>query len=568
MERHMQISGAQMVIESLIAEDVSVVFGYPGGAIMNVYDEIYKQSGFEHVLARHEQAAIHAAEGYSKATGKVGVAMITSGPGFTNAVTGLADAYMDSIPMVVISGQVPMSLIGTDAFQEIDAVGISRPCTKHNYLVTDAKDLPRVLKEAFHIAATGRPGPVHVDIPKDVTAQIEEFVYPDSVELETYKPTVKGNLRQIKKAVDAIAQASRPIFYLGGGVVNANAGDEVRELVNMTNIPAVETLMARGVMGADNENLISMLGMHGSYAANMSMSEADLMIAVGARFDDRVTGKLSEFAKHAKVIHIDIDPASVSKLVPADFPIVGDVKNVISEMIPLAKERIESEKYAQWRETVANFDKLHPLSYEDSDEVIKPQWAIERLGQLLGDDANITTDVGQHQMWSAQFYPFSRPRQWITSGGLGTMGFGFPAALGVKRGAPDKVSINVTGDGSILMNIQELMTAVEYKLPVINVILNNNYLGMVRQWQTMFYDKRHSSTDLSMQPDFVMLAESFGGIGYRVKTKEEFDAAIKDAVEKNVVALIDVTVNRLENVLPMVPSGGSLFNMMLEHKDK
>jgi acetolactate synthase-1/2/3 large subunit len=564
----MQISGAQMVIESLIAEDVSVVFGYPGGAIMNVYDEIYKQSGFEHVLARHEQAAIHAAEGYSKATGKVGVAMITSGPGFTNAVTGLADAYMDSIPMVVISGQVPMSLIGTDAFQEIDAVGISRPCTKHNYLVTDAKDLPRVMKEAFYIASTGRPGPVHVDIPKDVTAQIEEFIYPDTVELETYKPTVKGNLRQIKKAVDAIAEASRPIFYLGGGVVNSNASDEVRELVNMTNIPAVETLMARGVMGADNENLISMLGMHGSYAANMSMSEADLMIAVGARFDDRVTGKLSEFAKHAKVIHIDIDPASVSKLVPADFPIVGDVKNVIKEMISLAKEKVDGQKYAQWRETVANFDKLHPLAYEDSDEVIKPQWAIERLGELLGDDANITTDVGQHQMWSAQFYPFSRPRQWITSGGLGTMGFGFPAALGVKRGCPDKVSINVTGDGSILMNIQELMTSVEYKLPVINVILNNNYLGMVRQWQTMFYDKRHSSTDLSMQPDFVMLAESFGGVGYRVKTKEEFDAAIKDAVEKNVVALIDVTVNRLENVLPMVPAGGSLFNMMLEYKDK
>jgi len=564
----MQISGAQMVIESLIAEDVSVVFGYPGGAIMNVYDEIYKQDGFQHVLARHEQAAIHAAEGYSKATGKVGVAMITSGPGFTNAVTGLADAYMDSIPMVVISGQVPMSLIGTDAFQEIDAVGISRPCTKHNYLVTDAKDLPRIMKEAFYIASTGRPGPVHVDIPKDVTAQIEEFVYPETVELETYKPTVKGNLRQIKKAVDAIAEASRPIFYLGGGVINSNADKEVRELVNLTNIPAVETLMARGTLGVDNENLISMLGMHGSYAANMSMSEADLMIAVGARFDDRVTGKLSEFAKHAKIIHIDIDPASISKLVPADFPIVGDVKNVINEMIPLAKEKIDSTKYAQWRETVANFDKLHPLGYTDSDDVIKPQWVIERIGQLLGDDANISTDVGQHQMWAAQFYPFTRARQWITSGGLGTMGFGFPAALGVKRGCPDKVSINVTGDGSILMNIQELMTAVEYKLPVINVILNNNYLGMVRQWQTMFYDKRHSSTDLSMQPDFVMLAESFGGIGYRVKTKEEFDAALKDAVEKNVVALIDVTVNRLENVLPMVPSGGSLFNMMLEHKDK
>ena len=564
----MQISGAQMVIESLIAEDVSVVFGYPGGAIMNVYDEIYKQNGFEHVLARHEQAAIHAAEGYSKATGKVGVAMITSGPGFTNAVTGLADAYMDSIPLVVISGQVPMSLIGTDAFQEIDAVGISRPCTKHNYLVTDAADLPRVLKEAFYIASTGRPGPVHVDIPKDVTAQIAEFVYPETVELETYKPTVKGNLRQIKKAVDAIAAASRPIFYLGGGIINANAADEVRELVNMTNIPAVETFMARGTLGADNENLISMLGMHGSYAANMSMSEADLMIAIGARFDDRVTGKLSEFAKHAKVIHVDIDPASISKLVPADFPIVGDVKNVVKEMIPLAKENVDAEKYGQWRETVANFDKLHPLAYEDSDDVIKPQWAIERLGELLGDDANISTDVGQHQMWTAQFYPFSRPRQFISSGGLGTMGFGFPAALGVKRGAPDKISINITGDGSILMNIQELMTSVEYKLPVINVILNNNYLGMVRQWQTMFYDKRHSSTDLSMQPDFVMLAQSFGGVGYRVKTKEEFDAAIKDAVEKNVVALIDVTVNRLENVLPMVPAGGSLFNMMLEYKDK
>jgi len=564
----MQISGAQMVIESLIAEDVSVVFGYPGGAIMNVYDEIYKQNGFEHVLARHEQAAIHAAEGYSKATGKVGVAMITSGPGFTNAVTGLADAYMDSIPMVVISGQVAMSLIGTDGFQEIDAVGISRPCTKHNYLVTDVKDLARVLKEAFHIASTGRPGPVHVDIPKDVTAEIAEFIYPDSVELETYKPTVKGNLRQIKKAIDAIAEASRPIFYLGGGIINSNAADEVRELVNMTNIPAVETLMARGTLGVDNENLISMLGMHGSYAANMSMSEADLMIAIGSRFDDRVTGKLSEFAKHAKIIHIDIDPASISKLVPVNFPIVGDVKNVVSEMIPLAKEKVDGEKYAQWRETVANFDKLHPLGYEDSDEVLKPQWCIERLGKLLGDDANISTDVGQHQMWSAQFYPFTRPRQWITSGGLGTMGFGFPAALGVKRGCPDKVSINVTGDGSILMNIQELMTSVEYKLPVINVILNNNYLGMVRQWQTLFYDKRHSSTDLSMQPDFVMLAQAFGGVGYRVKTKEEFDAAIKDAVEKNVVALIDVTVNRLENVLPMVPSGGSLFNMMLEYKDK
>ncbi|MDD3817944.1 MAG: acetolactate synthase large subunit [Thiovulaceae bacterium] len=561
----MQISGAQMVIEALIAEGVDTVFGYPGGAIMNVYDEIYKQNKFHHILTRHEQAAVHAAEGYAKASGKVGVAMITSGPGFTNAVTGLADAYMDSIPLVVISGQVPMSLIGTDAFQEIDAVGISRSCTKHNYLVTDAKDLPRILKEAFYIASTGRPGPVHVDIPKDVTAQIETFDYSIPVEIETYKPTVKGNPRQIKKAIEAIASAKRPLFYLGGGVINSNAAYEVRELVKKTGIPAVETFMARGTLRHDDPLLISMLGMHGSYAANMAMSETDLVIALGARFDDRVTGKLSEFAKNAGVIHVDIDPASISKLVNADFPIVGDVKNVVTEMLELCSA-VNPENYESWRETIKNFDELHPLTFHEDSERIKPQWVVKRVGELLGDDANISTDVGQHQMWTAQFYPFTRPRQWMSSGGLGTMGFGFPAALGVKAAAPEKISINFTGDGSILMNIQELMTAVEKKLPVINIILNNNYLGMVRQWQTLFYNKRHSETDLSMQPDFIKLAEAFGGVGYRVSTKEEFDAALKDAIEKNVVALIDVVVERLENVMPMVPAGGSLFNMMLLEK--
>ncbi|MDD2567504.1 MAG: acetolactate synthase large subunit [Thiovulaceae bacterium] len=561
----MQISGAQMVIEALIAEGVDTVFGYPGGAIMNVYDEIYKQNKFHHILTRHEQAAVHAAEGYAKASGKVGVAMITSGPGFTNAVTGLADAYMDSIPLVVISGQVPMSLIGTDAFQEIDAVGISRSCTKHNYLVTDAKDLPRILKEAFYIASTGRPGPVHVDIPKDVTAQIETFDYSIPVEIETYKPTVKGNPRQIKKAIEAIASAKRPLFYLGGGIINSNAAYEVRELVKKTGIPAVETFMARGTLRHDDPLLISMLGMHGSYAANMAMSETDLVIALGARFDDRVTGKLSEFAKNAGVIHVDIDPASISKLVNADFPIVGDVKNVVTEMLELCSA-VNPENYESWRETINNFDELHPLTFHEDSERIKPQWVVKRVGELLGDDANISTDVGQHQMWTAQFYPFTRPRQWMSSGGLGTMGFGFPAALGVKAAAPEKISINFTGDGSILMNIQELMTAVEKKLPVINIILNNNYLGMVRQWQTLFYNKRHSETDLSMQPDFIKLAEAFGGVGYRVSTKEEFDAALKDAIEKNVVALIDVVVERLENVMPMVPAGGSLFNMMLLEK--
>jgi len=561
----MQISGAQMVIEALKCEGVDTVFGYPGGAIMNVYDEIYKQESFEHILTRHEQAAVHAAEGYAKSSGKVGVAMITSGPGFTNAVTGLADAYMDSIPLVVISGQVPMSLIGTDAFQEIDAVGISRSCTKHNYLVTDAADLPRVLKEAFYIAASGRPGPVHVDIPKDVTAQIEEFDYDIKLELETYKPHVKGNPRQIKKAIEAMAKAKRPLFYLGGGIINANAAYEVRDLVHRTGIPAVETFMARGVLSYDDELLIGMLGMHGSYASNMAMSETDLVIALGARFDDRVTGKLSEFAKNAGVIHVDIDPASISKLVNADYPIVGDVKNVVNEMLNLC-DSIKSEKYEAWRENVNNFNELHPLTFHEDSERIKPQWVIKRVGELLGDDANITTDVGQHQMWTGQFYPFTRPRQFTSSGGLGTMGFGFPAAMGVKAASPDKTSINFTGDGSILMNVQELMTAVEKKLPVINIILNNNYLGMVRQWQTLFYDKRHAETDLSVQPDFVKLSEAFGGIGYRVHTKEEFDAALKDAVEKNIVAFIEVIVHRMENVMPMVPAGGSLFNMMLLEK--
>ena len=561
----MQISGAQMVIEALIAEGVETVFGYPGGAIMNVYDEIYKQDKFQHILNRHEQAAVHAAEGYAKASGKVGVAMITSGPGFTNAVTGLADAYMDSVPLVVISGQVPMSLIGTDAFQEIDAVGISRSCTKHNYLVTDAKDLPRVLKEAFYIAASGRPGPVHVDIPKDVTAQIAEFNYDIALDLETYKPHVKGNPRQIKKAMEAIAASKRPVFYLGGGIINANAAYDVRDLIHKTGIPAVETFMARGTLAHDDDLLIGMLGMHGSYAANMSMSETDMIIALGARFDDRVTGKLSEFAKNADVIHVDIDPASISKLVNADYPIVGDVKNVVLDMLAQV-DKIDADKYESWRETIHNFNELHPLTYHEDSDRLKPQWVIERVGQILGDDANISTDVGQHQMWTAQFYPFSRPRQFISSGGLGTMGFGFPAAIGVKAAKPDKISINFTGDGSILMNCQELMTAVEKKLPVINIILNNNFLGMVRQWQSLFYDKRHSETDLSVQPDFVKLSEAFGGIGYRVKTKEEFDAALKDAVDKGVVAFIEVLVERFENVMPMVPSGGSLFNMMLLEK--
>ena len=562
-----QMSGDRMVVEAMRRENVEVVFGYPGGAIMNVYDEIYKHKYFQHILTRHEQAAVHAADGYARATGKVGVAFVTSGPGFTNAVTGLATAYMDSIPLVVISGQVPISMIGTDAFQEIDAVGISRPCTKHNFLVKSVDELPMILKEAFYIARSGRPGPVHVDIPKDVTAQIGEFNYPDEIKLETYKPTYKGNQRQIKKAVEAIAQSKKPVFYLGGGIVRSGAYELVREMVSFTGIPAVETLMARGVLRYDDPMLLGMVGMHGTYAANMAMSEADLLIALGPRFDDRVTGKLSEFAKYAKIIHVDIDPSSIGKLVHVDYPIVGDLKNVLKDMLPIIKEKIDKDRYESWREILKRYDELHPLTYEDSDKVLKPEWVIQRVGEKLKGKARISTDVGQHQMWTAQFYPFTRPNELITSGGLGTMGFGFPAAMGVKRGVEDEISINFSGDGSILMNIQELITAVEYRLPVINIVLNNHYLGMVRQWQTFFYDKRYAETDLSMQPDFVKVAESFGGVGYRVETKEEFDEVLDDAISKGVVAIIDVIIDRYENVLPMVPAGGSLYNMLLEYKD-
>ena len=557
-----------MVCEAINAEGVKYVFGYPGGAIMNVYDEIYKQDGFKHILTRHEQAAVHAADAYARVSGDVGVAMVTSGPGFTNAVTGLATAYMDSIPLVVISGQIPLSLIGTDGFQEVDAVGISRPCTKHNYLVKSIEDLPRILKEAFYIAKSGRPGPVLVDIPKDITSEIAEFNYPDKVEIPTYKPSYKGNNKQIKKAIAAILEAKKPLLYIGGGTVLSNAYEIVREFAKVTQIPAVETLMARGVMGHDNEFLIGMPGMHGSYASNMAMSESDLIISLGARFDDRVTGKLSEFAKYADIIHVDIDPANIGKIVDVDYPIVGDIRIVVEKMLEEIKDKVNPERYSVWRDLLKRYDEVHPLGYEDSNEVIKPQWVIERIGQLLGEKATVTSDVGQHQMWAAQFYPFDRPRQWVNSGGLGTMGFGLPAALGAKMADPEKIVVNVSGDGSILMNIQELVTAAEYKIPVINVILNNHFLGMVRQWQTFFYDKRYSETDLSYQPNWKMLTEACGGVGYDVTTKEEFDKALQDAIEANRVAFINVAVDRFENVLPMVPAGGALYNMMLEYKER
>jgi len=565
----MKLTGAQIVIESLIKENVEVVFGYPGGAIMNVYDEIYKQNSFKHILAKHEQGAVHMADGYARSSGKVGVAMVTSGPGITNAITGIATAYADSVPMVIISGQVPTFAIGTDAFQEVDAVGITRPITKHNFLVKNVEDLAYVMKEAFYLARSGRPGPVHIDIPKDVTVAKTKFEYPEKVELITYKPTYKGNKRAIKRAVEAIKKAKKPVFYIGGGSVISGAYEIIREIVKFTKIPAVETLMARGVLRFDCPYLLGMVGMHGTFAANMAMNDADLIISLGARFDDRVTGKLDEFAKNADIIHIDIDPSQIGKVVETKYPIVGDVKMVLEEMMPLILDSVNSERFSEWREILNRYKELYPLKYADSDEVIKPQWVIEKTGEIVPEDAFITTDVGQHQMWAAQFYPFTYPRQLITSGGLGTMGFGFPAALGVKEANKDRVVVNFTGDGSIMMNIQEVLAGYKYNLPVINIILNNNYLGMVRQWQTMFYEDRLSETDLSdVQPDFVKLAESMGGIGYRVSKKSEFEEALKDALKQNRVAFIDVQVDRREDVLPMVPPNSPLKNMLIFKEDK
>jgi acetolactate synthase I/II/III large subunit len=565
----MKMTGAQIFIQALKDEGADLLFGYPGGAILHVYDELYKHPEIRHVLVRHEQGAVHAADGYARVTGKVGVALVTSGPGATNTVTGLATAMMDSIPLVVISGQVPLAMIGNDAFQEADIVGITRPCTKHNYLVKDVRDLQRIMKEAFHIARTGRPGPVLVDIPKDVQLHQCEYLSYDQVKVRSPRANYEGHPGQIKKAWDLIKEAKMPLFYVGGGTVLSKASDELMQLARLTNIPVAMTLMGLGAFPGTDKQSLGMLGMHGTYYSNMAINNCDVLFSIGARFDDRVTGKLSEFSKGSRKIHIDIDPANVGKSVQVDIPIVGDVKHVLSEMIKLAEaDKAFLKKYHQqvqpWWDQIEQWREKAPMRYDQGPKDIRAQYVIDMLYQMTNGDAIVTTDVGQHQMWAAQFYHFRQPHRWCTSGGLGTMGFGFPAAIGAQLAFPDKKVICITGDGSIQMNIQELATAVEWKTPVIIAIMNNHFLGMVRQWQELFYDNRYSEVNLNIQPDFVKLAESYGAVGLRAQVKDEVKEVIAKALavtDRPVV--IDFVTTLEDNVYPMVPAGGSVSDIVL-----
>ncbi|MFN7065763.1 MAG: biosynthetic-type acetolactate synthase large subunit [Aquificaceae bacterium] len=569
--------GADIVIETLKEEGVEVIFGHPGGAIMEVYDALYRDGGIRHILARHEQGAGHMAEGYAKATGRVGVAMSTSGPGATNLVTAIADAYMDSVPVVFITGQVPTHLIGNDAFQEVDIVGITRPITKHNFLVKRIEDLPLILRQAFYIARTGRPGPVLVDIPKDITQKLSHVKIPSLEEVKEslpgYRPHIEGNLQQIKKALRLIMEAKRPVLYVGGGAVQSEAQRELVELAEMMKIPANTTNMGKGAFPENHPLALHMLGMHGTYYANMAVYNCDLLIAVGARFDDRVTGKVEEFAPQAKIIHIDIDPASISKNIVVDVPIVGDVKIVLRKLLEEIRREgakaLYPEERQKWVEQIEGWKKQYPLTYSKSDKVIKPQYVIEQIYHATKGEAIIATGVGQHQMWSAMFYRYSFPRQFINSGGLGTMGFGFPAGIGVKVGRPEKEVFVIDGDGSFMMTMQELITAVQYKVPVKVAIINNGYLGMVRQWQELFYERRYSEVDLSVQPDFVKLAEACGAVGFRAEKPSEVRDIIEEALKvQDRPVLMDFRVDREENVFPMVPAGKSYRDMILHDGKK
>lgn len=567
-EASMQISGAEILVRCLQEEGVEFVFGYPGGAVLEIYDAIFKQDAFKHVLVRHEQAAVHAADGYSRSSQKVGVALVTSGPGATNAITGIATAHLDSIPMVVISGQVATPAIGLDAFQEVDMVGITRPCVKHNFLVRDISELAATIKKAFYIAQTGRPGPVVIDIPKDVTQAKSEFHYPETVNIRSYQPVGRGHPGQIKKAVNLLMEAQRPFVYVGGGAILANATEEVRELVRSLNLPCTNTLMGLGAYPATDRQFVGMLGMHGTYEANMAMQNCDVLIAIGARFDDRVISVPEKFlASPKKIIHIDIDPSSIAKRVKVDIPIVGNVKDVLSEMLALLRQtpaKIDQNALATWWERIEEWRKPNSLLYVQDTEIIKPQFVVEKLFEVTGGQAIVSSDVGQHQMFAAQYYKFDRPRQWLNSGGLGTMGFGLPAAMGAQLANPDATVACVTGEASIQMNIQELSTCKQYHVPVKIVNLNNRYLGMVRQWQEFFYGNRYSESYMDALPDFVKLAEAYGHVGMRIDRPADVEPALKEAFSmKERLVFLDFITDQTVNVFPMVGNGKGLDEMDL-----
>ncbi len=567
----MGMSGARMLLECLKREGVDLIFGLPGGAVLPIYDALYDFQGIRHILVRQEAAAGHAAEGYARTTGKVGVCLVTSGPAATNLVTALQDALMDSIPIVAFTGQVPTHLIGNDAFQEADNVGITRPCTKHNFLVKDGRDIGPTVREAFHIAATGRPGPVHVDLPKDILVKEAELVWPERIQMRSYNPTYDGHPGQIKRAARLLVRARKPVLYVGGGVIASDGSDELRELAELTQIPVTQTLMGLGAFPMEHPLSLDMLGMHGSYYANMAVHHSDVLVAVGARFDDRVTGRVDAFAPNAEIVHIDIDPSSISKNIKVDIPVVGDCRRVLKALVAAVKDEIRDdvtplakEARKQWLAQIAEWKRKHPFGYEWDDEVIKPEYVIQEISNLTRGEAMIVTGVGQHQMWAAQYYKFKHPRRWCTSGGLGTMGYGLPTAMGVAAAFPDRLVVNIDGDGSFQMNSQELATCVESNLPVKTVILNNGGHGMVRQWQDIIYKGRFCAIDFGPSPDFVKLAEAYGCTGIRATKPSEVVRVLEKAFATPGPVLVDVVVDKDERVFPMVPAGGANTEMILE----
>jgi acetolactate synthase I/II/III large subunit len=567
----MKMTGAEIILECLKREGVKHIFGYPGGVVLNIFDLLYDDKDLKLILTRHEQGAVHAADGYARATGRPGVVLVTSGPGATNTVTGLATASSDSAPIVVLTGQVPAVVIGSDAFQEADIIGMTRSCTKYNFLVKEVDELSRVIREAFHIAKTGRPGPVLVDLPRDVTTAKTEFEWPEKVFIRSYNPTLEGNKWMIEKAAHEIAKARKPVIISGGGCIISEASDELKELVNFTKIPVAMTLMGLGSFPGTDPLALGMVGMHGTYVANKSVQDADLLIAVGMRFDDRVTGKIEGFAPHAKIIHIDIDPTSIRKVVRVDIPIVGDVKRVLTQLNKVMKEEIDEpwdELRRAWFKQIDEWKRERPLTYRVSEDVIKPQYVVEKIYELTKGDAIICTEVGQNQMWAAQFYKYDKPRRLLTSGGLGTMGYGFPAAIGAQLAYPDKMVIDIAGDGSIQMNIQELATAVIYKLPVKVAILNNHFLGMVRQWQELFFNERYSHSELDVVPDFVALAQAYGAVGLRASKPSEVEPVLKEAFKVKKTVFMDFVIDPKEKVYPMVSAGATIDTMLFEETEK